>query len=93
MGPLKHSKIYGYSPLESAGAVRDAVKGEPRILMTGQGGVKIENYRKILFYSDTCIRIQTFRRVLAVTGTRLMIRYYDRDEMWITGRVEVVRFE
>ena len=58
MGPLKHSKICGYSPLESAGAVRDAVKGEPRILMTGQGGVKIENYRKILFYSDTCIRIQ-----------------------------------
>lgn len=93
MGPLKQAKISGYSPLESAGAVLDAIKGEPRILMAGQGGVKIENYRKILFYSDTCIRIQTFRRVLSVTGSRLVIRYYDRDEMWITGRVEVVRFE
>ena len=79
--------------LEPAGAYQEAVMGEPRILALGSRGVFIENYRRILFYSDTCLRIQTRQRNVWIAGKQLSIRYYDRDEMRITGRVEVIRFE
>ena len=79
--------------LEPAGAYQEAVMGEPRIIALGSRGVFIENYRRILFYSDTCLRIQTRQRTVCIAGKQLSIRYYDRDEMRITGRVEVIRFE
>ena len=78
---------------DSLGLPRDAVKGETIVTATGRSALRIENYRSILIYSDTKIRIQAKRYKLSVTGKHLRIRYYDKDEMEITGYIETVSFE
>ena len=46
---LKQEKRGKSRFLEPAGAYKEAVMGEPRILALGSRGVFIENYRRILF--------------------------------------------
>ena len=77
----------------SLGIPLDVSKGETILHFLGRRSVHIENYRSILLYSDTCIRIQGKRYVLSLTGKHLKIHSYDKDEMEITGQMEVVRFE
>lgn len=72
---------------------QDVVKGETLLTFIGKSAVQIENYRSILLYSDTSIRIQAKRYQLCVAGKNLCIRYYDKDEMKITGRIESITFE
>ena len=71
----------------------DVVKGESLLTFIGRSAVRIENYRGILFYTDTNIRIQAKAYRLSVSGSRLSIRYYDKDEMEITGKIETITFE
>lgn len=72
---------------------QDAVRGETILNFVGPQALLVENYRSILLYSDTEIRLQAKHYRLKITGTRLCIRYYDKDEMKITGRMETITFE
>ena len=78
---------------DSAGMFADAMKGETILTRIGMRAVHIENYRSILVYTDSEIRIQCRHYILFVSGKKLKIRYYDKDEMKISGRLEVIRFE
>lgn len=78
---------------DSAGMFADAMKGETILTLIGMRAVHIENYRSILVYTDTEIRIQCRHYILFVSGKKLKICYYDKDEMKISGRLEVIRFE
>lgn len=71
----------------------DAAAGETVLLFMGRQKMRIENYRGILLFSDTCIRIQARRYVLRLSGKRLQIPWYDRDEMTVTGLIEEISFE
>ena len=78
---------------DSAGMFADAMKGETILTLIGMRAVHIENYRSILVYTDTEIRIRCRHDILSVSGKKLKICYYDKDEMKISGRLEVIRFE
>ena len=78
---------------DSAGMFADAMKGETILTLIGMRAVHIENYRSILVYTDTEIRILCRHDILSVSGKKLKICYYDKDEMKISGRLEVIRFE
>lgn len=75
------------------GLWQDVTRGETLLTFLGRTRVRIENYRSILIYSETGIRIQGKRYQVSVSGKNLCIRWYDRDEMEITGRFESVTFE
>ena len=76
---------------DSAGMFADAMKGETILTLIGMRAVHIENYRSILVYTDS--EIQCRHYILSVSGKKLKICYYDKDEMKISGRLEVIRFE
>ena len=78
---------------DSAGVFADALGGETLLTLIGTRAVHIENYRSILVYTDTEIIIQCRHYILSVSGKKLKICYYDKDEMKISGRLEVIRFE
>lgn len=82
-----------YSKTDSAWVFADAAGGETLLTFVGMRAVHIENYRSILVYSDTEIKIQCRHYTLVVAGKKLVISYYDKDEMKIAGRLEVIRFE
>ena len=78
---------------DSAGVFADVMRGETILTLIGTRAVHIENYRSILVYTDSEIRIQCRHYILSVSGKKLKICYYDKDEMKIAGRLEVIRFE
>lgn len=78
---------------EILGLPKDACQGETILTFIGRNTVRIENYRSILIFSDTVIKIQAKRYRLCLSGKRLTIRYYDRDEMEIVGQIEIINFE
>ena len=59
----------------------------------GRSMVRIENYRSILVYSDTYLKIQAGKYRLSIDGRNLRIRYYDKDEMEITGNIDAIGFD
>ena len=71
----------------------DVVCGETILTWIGRKRLKIENYRSILVYTEERIRIQARKYKVQVTGKRLCIRYYDKDEMEISGIIENVNLE
>lgn len=89
----EQSKPLKYSLAEMLRLPQDAVCGDTLLTFIGKSRLKIENYRSILVYSDTLIRIQGKNYRVAICGKRLWIRYYDKDEMEIGGRIETVNFE
>ena len=70
---------------DSAGMFADAMKGETILTLIGMRAVHIENYRSILVYTDSEIRIQCRHYILSVSGKKLKICYYDKDEMKISA--------
>ncbi len=72
---------------------QDAVCGDTLVHVLGRTRVKVENYRNILVYSDTMIKLQAKPYQVVVEGKRLRIRYYDKDEMEIGGKIERVGFQ
>lgn len=71
---------------------KDALLGEVLLSFVGHRAVLIENYRKILLYTDTLIRLQARNSKVEIEGKRLQIEYYTNEEMKITGLIKTVTF-
>ena len=71
----------------------DVFLGEMLLYMTGSTSAVVENYRSILFFSDTVLKIRGKHSRLTVNGTFLSIEYYDREQMKITGHIRSVEFD
>lgn len=86
---LRHSKEQVVTTLNLP---KDAVLGEVLLSFVGHRSVHIENYRKILLYTDERIRLQAKNCKVEVEGKRLKIEYYTNEEMKITGQIKAVSF-
>lgn len=75
------------------GLPKDVILGETLLTFIGRHAVLIENYRNIIFYTDTLVKLQGKSCRLVIHGSRLTIEYYTGDEMKITGQIQSVEFE
>ncbi len=71
----------------------DVVMGEMMLSFAGRRALLVENYRTIVLYTDELIKLQGKTCRLLVSGSRLSIQYYTREEMKITGQIKSVQFE
>ena len=71
----------------------DVFLGELVVSLIGRRAVYVENYRSILFYTDTRLKLQGKDCKLTVTGKRLFVEYYTGDNMEVTGLIESVELE
>lgn len=71
----------------------DLAFSEPVLTVVGQREICIENYRRILEYTETRLQLLTRRGRLAVEGEGLRILYYRGEEMKIGGRIRRILFE
>ena len=71
----------------------DVVMGEMMLSFAGHRALLVENYRAIVLYTDELIKLQGKTCRLCVSGSRLSIQYYTKEEMKITGQIKSVQFE
>ena len=69
----------------------DVFLGELVVSLIGRRAVYVENYRSILFYTDTRLKLQG--KDCKLTGKRLFVEYYTGDNMKVTGLIESVELE
>ena len=70
----------------------DLKKGEVSVSIHGQNDVKVENFRGISCYTCEEIRLLTRTRFLSVTGKKLNIVAYSREEIEISGQIQGLFF-
>lgn len=71
----------------------DVFLGEMLLYVTGSTSAVVENYRSILFFSDTVLKIQGKHRKLTIQGKQLSIDYYDKEQLKVSGWIRSVEFD
>ena len=79
--------------LERLGMPADSACMLPRVVITGDGFVKVEHHRGVLRLSDTCVRLYSNAGVIRIEGKDLEVGALDCESMELTGRVGTVFFE
>lgn len=68
----------------------DAVAGLPRIELTGDRELRMENHKGILTYGKEEIHVSGGKIVVRITGTDLELKAMNASELLITGRIAAV---
>ena len=70
----------------------DVVYDLPKITLIGDIQFYIENHRGIIEYSPTLVRIAVSIGEVEVSGEMLAIRTITRDELYLDGRIQAIRY-
>ena len=71
----------------------DILTGAPIITIIGKGEISVENYKRIIEYTDKKIRILTSIGIILIQGNHLKISYFANEEMKITGRFHSMEYK
>lgn len=77
---------------ETLALPQEILAGAPILNIQGRNSLLLENYKKVLEYSDTLIRIQTKLYYVTIHGNDLKIQYYTGDEMRVDGVFRSIEF-
>lgn len=70
----------------------DMAQGNTLIFLQGQDHVRIENFKGIFSYTEEEIQLKTKKKCLCISGKKLNISTYTKDEMVITGMIQKVEY-
>ena len=90
-GPM--SGIHKKSVVSALNLPEDVFNGEMLLTFVGSHELNVENYRNIIFYTDTVLKLQGKHTRLTVTGKRLLVEYYDKETLKLTGQIKCAEFE
>ncbi|MDD6293432.1 MAG: YabP/YqfC family sporulation protein [Eubacteriales bacterium] len=71
---------------------KDIVMGASILHLIGQYEIYIENYKKIIEFSEEVIKIQGRNSKIIITGKHLHIEYFNHNDMKIKGRISNISF-
>lgn len=69
---------------------KDLLTGDVNVRIMGKREVFIENYRYIIEYSEDVLKLQCKNTKLKITGNKLVIEYYSKDEMLVKGMIDEI---
>lgn len=70
---------------------KDVILDLPRLIMTGNERLLIENHRGILVYSEENVRIKAAKGEIRITGRDLTLLEITKEEIWLEGRIEEIK--
>lgn len=75
---------------ENLNLPKDLLTGDVNVRIMGKREVFIENYRYIIEYSEVVLKLQCKNTKLKITGNKLVIEYYSKDEMLVKGMIDEI---
>ncbi len=75
------------------GVPKDVIMNIPRLAISGDKEIYIENHKGILEYTDTEIRISTAMGIVRVCGKNLVIDRIRLEDIVISGSFTKVEYE
>ena len=71
----------------------DVAAGAALITMVGCCGVRVENHRGILKFTEQCLILKTRQKNLCISGNALAIRQFSEEILEVSGNIESVAFQ
>jgi len=71
---------------------RDLMMDSPKLVLTGDVQLSIENHRGILAYTAEVVRVSTTIGELEVTGLDLTLKNILPDEIMVEGKIKSIAF-
>lgn len=71
----------------------DVVAGLPRLELTGDSQLRMENHKGILAYGTEEIRVSGGKMIIRVVGENLELKAMNASELLICGRLRAVELE
>lgn len=75
------------------GVPKDVVMNIPRLTISGDREIYIENHKGILEYTDTEIRVSTAMGIVRICGENLIIDRIRLEDLLISGSFSGVEYE
>lgn len=72
---------------------QDVALDLPRLVMTGNHSLLVENHRGLLAYSDQGVRIKTTKGEIQIFGHSLKLMEITKEEVQLMGWIERVQLE
>ena len=72
---------------------RDILMDIPKLSISGNREIYIENYHSIVEYTSEIIRIKTRDYILKIEGAELSLSYISREDLQILGIFAQIMFE
>ena len=72
---------------------KDILMNIPRLIISGNRQLTIENYHSITEYSSEVIKIKTPDYILKIEGADLKLSYISREDLQISGIFAQILFE
>lgn len=69
---------------------KDLKRGLAILTLFGDGEIHVQNHRGILSFDPDCIQILSREGRITLSGERLWIRYYDKEEIHIIGQIREI---
>ncbi len=74
--------------IENQSAVfEQLIRGSAYLTICGRHEILVENYQKIIEYHERSIKLQSKKEVISISGEALLIMYFTREEMKISGLI------
>lgn len=71
----------------------DVVKNSSIINILGSNTMIVENFKAIMDYKDDYVRIKAKDKIISIYGSKLVIEYYNSEEIKIVGKMNSIFFE
>lgn len=71
---------------------KDTFVDLPKIILTGNREIYVENYRGILEYTDSIIRLNIGANAIKVCGEELDIRAIGEEDITLNGTIASIEF-
>ncbi len=72
---------------------KDVTNGCEIIRILGDGEIFVHNYEKIYCCTSDCIRFRCKRHMITISGKKLEIPFYTREQMQIVGKITSIQFQ
>ncbi len=71
---------------------QDVIMDLPKLTLSGNRELYLENYKGIIEYTDTTIRLNIGEKQLKIDGAQLGIKSIDSDDITVYGDIRAVEF-
>lgn len=75
------------------GLPEDVLFGLPRVHLTGDQELLIENHHGVLTVESHIVRVETKCGVVSIDGQGLILRSIGSDDVAVTGVIDAVRYQ
>lgn len=72
---------------------RDVILNIPKITITGDNEITIENHKGIILFNDEEVKINSGVGLISINGRRFEIRFIGGSTITITGKFKSVTYE